>query len=57
MVYDRQSLDVTMFAAPSGGPAVEWRISDAVVPYPQNADLAKMADNRAGVARLQSQDW
>src|ERR1043165_6507630 len=33
MVNDRQHLDLTRFAA-TGGP-VEWRISDALVPYPQ----------------------
>jgi lipoyl(octanoyl) transferase len=33
MVNDRQHLDLTRFAA-SNGP-VEWRISDALVPYPQ----------------------
>jgi lipoyl(octanoyl) transferase len=32
MVNDRQSLDLTTFAQPSGG-TVEWRISDAPVPY------------------------
>jgi len=32
MVNDRQSLDLTTFAA--AGPAVEWRISDAPVAYP-----------------------
>ena len=34
MVNDRQSLDLTTFAGPAGG-AVEWRISDAPVPYPE----------------------
>jgi lipoyl(octanoyl) transferase len=34
MVNDRQSLDLTPFAAPTEG-AVEWRISDAAVPYPE----------------------
>lgn len=33
MVNDRQSLDLTTFAGPPGGDAVEWRISDAPVPY------------------------
>jgi lipoyl(octanoyl) transferase len=33
MVNDRQSLDLTNFARPPGGDAVEWRISDAPVPY------------------------
>ena len=35
MVNDRQSLDLTPFAAPAAGGAVEWRISDAAVPYPE----------------------
>ena len=35
MVNDRQSLDLTPFADPAGGGAVEWRISDAPVPYPE----------------------
>jgi lipoyl(octanoyl) transferase len=35
MVNDRQSLDLTTFARPIGDEAVEWRISDAPVPYPQ----------------------
>jgi lipoyl(octanoyl) transferase len=34
MVNDRQSLDLTTFAAPPGG-AVEWLISDRPVPYPE----------------------
>ena len=33
MVNDRQSLDLTTFAQPAGGGAVEWRVSDAPVPY------------------------
>jgi len=33
MVNDRQSLDLTTFASPAGGGAVEWRVSDAPVPY------------------------
>jgi lipoyl(octanoyl) transferase len=33
MVNDRQSLDLTTSAGPPGGEAVEWRISDAPVPY------------------------
>ena len=33
MVNDRQNLDLTTFARPAGGGAVEWRISDAPVPY------------------------
>src|SRR5258707_13950183 len=34
MVNDRQSLDLMTFAGPAGG-VVEWRISDAPVPYPE----------------------
>src|SRR6266852_1736933 len=33
MINDRQSLDLTTFASPAGGRAVEWRVSDAPVPY------------------------
>lgn len=33
MVNDRQNLDLTTFAGPAGGGAVEWRITDAPVPY------------------------
>lgn len=36
MVNDRQSLDLTTFARPSGGETVEWRISDRPVPYPDS---------------------
>lgn len=35
MVNDRQHLDLTPFAGPAGGGAVEWLISDAPVPYPE----------------------
>jgi lipoyl(octanoyl) transferase len=33
MVNDRQSLDLTTFARPADGGAVEWQISNAPVPY------------------------
>jgi lipoyl(octanoyl) transferase len=33
MVNARQNLDLTTFAQPPGGATVEWRISDAPVPY------------------------
>ena len=33
MVNNRQNLDLTPFAGPAGGGAVEWLISDAPVPY------------------------
>jgi lipoyl(octanoyl) transferase len=48
MVNDRQSLDLTTFAAPSGGPAVEWRISDSAVPYPEA--VAAMEARAAAIA-------
>ena len=52
MVNDRQSLDLTTFAAPAGGDAVEWLISDAPVPYPEAvaAMEARVADIAAGRA-------
>src|SRR5712672_1583199 len=33
MVNDRQNLDLTTFAGPASGAAVEWRITDAPVSY------------------------
>jgi lipoyl(octanoyl) transferase len=53
MVNDRQTLDLTPFAGPAGGGAVEWRISDAPVPYPEavaamEARAAEIAAHRAG---------
>jgi len=52
MVNDRQSLDLTTFAQPPGGAAVEWLISDAPVPYPDAvaAMEARVADIAAGEA-------
>ncbi|HXO69257.1 MAG TPA: lipoyl(octanoyl) transferase LipB, partial [Bradyrhizobium sp.] len=49
MVNDRQSLDLTTFALPAGGAAVEWRVSTAPVPYPEamaamEARVAAIAD-------------
>jgi lipoyl(octanoyl) transferase len=35
MVNDRQTLDLTPFSAPPGADAVEWRISDGLVAYPE----------------------
>jgi lipoyl(octanoyl) transferase len=35
MVNDRRDLDLTMFSGPLGSPAVEWRISNSTVPYPE----------------------
>ncbi|MCP4618542.1 MAG: lipoyl(octanoyl) transferase LipB [Bradyrhizobium sp.] len=53
MVNDRQNLDLTTFAGPPGGPAVEWRISDSAVPYPEAvaAMEARAAEIGAGEAR------
>src|ERR1700739_834993 len=52
MVNDRQSLDLTTFAAPAEGGAVEWRITDAPVPYLEAvaAMEARVADIAAGRA-------
>jgi lipoyl(octanoyl) transferase len=52
MVNDRQSLDLTTFAAPDGGPLVEWRISDSAVAYPEAvaAMEARAAEIAAGSA-------
>src|ERR1700692_2014252 len=47
MVNDRQSLDLTTFASPAGGGAVEWRVSDAPVPY-----LEAVATMEARVAEI-----
>ena len=52
MVNDRQSLDLTTFALPAGGAAVEWRVSGAPVPYPEavaamEARVAAIADGEA----------
>src|SRR5437763_361064 len=52
MVNDRQHLDLTTFARPAGGAAVEWRVSSAPVPYPQavaamEARVAAIADGQA----------
>jgi lipoyl(octanoyl) transferase len=52
MVNNRQGLDLTTFARPLGGGEVEWRISDAPVPYPESvaAMEARVADIAAGTA-------
>ncbi len=39
MVNDRQDLDLTRFALDPTGSAVEWRISEAPVPYPEAIEL------------------
>jgi lipoyl(octanoyl) transferase len=48
MVNDRQNLDLATFAQPPGGGAVEWRISDTPVPYPEA--VAAMEARVAGIA-------
>jgi lipoyl(octanoyl) transferase len=52
MVNDRESLDLTTFAAPPGGAPVEWLISDSPVPYLEAvaAMEARVADIAAGRA-------
>ena len=52
MVNDRESLDLTTFAAPPGSAAVEWLISDKPVPYLEAvaAMEARVADIAAGRA-------
>jgi lipoyl(octanoyl) transferase len=47
MVNDRQNLDLTAFARPAGGGVVEWRVSDAPVPY-----LEAIATMEARVAAI-----
>ena len=46
MVNDRQNLDLTTFAQAAGGGAVEWRVTDTPVPYPEAvaAMEARVAD-------------
>jgi lipoyl(octanoyl) transferase len=46
MVNDRKTIDLTTFASPAGSAAVEWRISDTPVPYPEAvaAMEARVAD-------------
>src|SRR5213596_2347444 len=48
MVNDRQSLDLTIFAAPLGAPPVEWRISERPVTYPEA--VAAMESRAAAIA-------
>jgi lipoyl(octanoyl) transferase len=52
MVNDRQDLDLTTFAHPAGGGAVEWRISDSPVPYPEA--IAAMEARVAAIATHQA---
>src|SRR5437763_10171820 len=52
MVNDRQSLDLTTFARPAGGGAVEWRVSGAPVPYRQA--VAAMEARVAAIANREA---
>src|ERR1700722_17363180 len=52
MVNDRQNLDLTTFAHPLGGGAVEWRIFDSPVPYPEA--IAAMEARVAAIAAHQA---
>jgi lipoyl(octanoyl) transferase len=52
MVNDRQNLDLTTFAGPSGAATVEWWISDTPVPYPEA--VAAMEARVAGIAAHQA---
>src|ERR1700761_4707997 len=48
MVNDRKSLDLTRFSQGAADRAVEWRISDSLVPYPEA--VALMEDRVAAIA-------
>src|SRR6201999_656328 len=48
MVNDRQNLDLTNFVPSSPQNAVEWRISDALVPYPEA--VSAMESRAAAIA-------
>ncbi len=48
MVNDRQTLDLKPFSQGPRGPAVEWRISDRAIPYPEA--VAAMDSRVAGIA-------
>jgi lipoyl(octanoyl) transferase len=52
MVNARQDLDLTIFSRPDGGEAVEWRVSDAPLPYPDavSAMESRVTDIVAGNA-------
>jgi lipoyl(octanoyl) transferase len=50
-MVSRQNLDLTTFLHPAGASAVEWRISDAPVPYPE-----AIATMEARVAAIAAQE-
>jgi lipoyl(octanoyl) transferase len=52
MINDRQNLDLSTFALPAGGCAVEWRVSSSPVSYPEavaamEARVEAIADGEA----------
>jgi lipoyl(octanoyl) transferase len=48
MVNDRQTLDLTVFSRGLAGRPVEWRVSDAPIPYPEA--VAEMEARAAAIA-------
>jgi lipoyl(octanoyl) transferase len=48
MVNDRQTLDLTVFSRAPGGRAVEWRVSDTPIPYPEA--VAEMEARASAIA-------
>jgi lipoyl(octanoyl) transferase len=52
MVNDRQTLDLTPLSKPASGAAVEWRISDSPVLYPEA--IAAMETRAADIAAHQA---
>jgi lipoyl(octanoyl) transferase len=48
MVNDRQTLDLIAFSHSNAGAAVEWRVSDAPIPYPEA--VAEMEARAAAIA-------
>jgi len=57
MVNDRQSLDLTTFARPSDGSAVEWRVSDAPVPYPEAVETMERRVSEIAARRAPELVW
>lgn len=48
MVNDRHTLDIQPFSRGDDGPAVEWRVSDTPIPYPDA--VAEMESRAAAIA-------
>jgi lipoyl(octanoyl) transferase len=48
MVNDRNTLDIQPFSRGDDGPAVEWRVSDTPIPYPEA--VAEMESRAASIA-------